>query len=37
MKHTLLLKLMGFSEKEIKIFSAGYTGDTATFDKLKEM
>ena len=36
MKRALLLKLMGSSEKEIKIIRAGYTGDTATLDKLKD-
>ena len=29
-----LLKLYGSSDAEIKIFRAGYTGDTATLDKL---
>ena len=31
-----LLKLSGFSEKEIKNFRAGYTGDTATLENLKD-
>ena len=31
-----LLKLSGYSEKEIKIFRAGYTGDTAILENLKD-
>ena len=31
-----LLKLLGRPEKEIKIFRAGYEGDTATLDNLKD-
>ena len=30
-----LLKLLGYSEKEIKILRAGYEGDTTTLNNLK--
>ena len=31
-----LLKLLGYSEKEIKILRAGYEGDTVTLESLKD-